>query len=239
MLDEISSEHTIINSIIGRMDGFLYRCRNDTAYSMMFMAGDVQRMTGFPVSAFTGSERRSYAGLTHPADLDKVYAAVDAALATRTDWNVTYRICRPDGSAPWVRETGGGVFDGDELMYLEGAVMDCDRTRREELHNVEMLEAISGKARLLLTSTVPIVEVLRTLRILAINARLEAGRAGPIGASFGFVALEVSRLAEETSVLAERIATVTGHLQDLLKTDQTLGSARHRSPIGSGDGRIA
>lgn len=217
MLDDQNTESAITHSIIDRMDGFLYRCRNDKAYSMLFMAGDVRALTGVEARAFTGAEQRSYAAMTHPDDLETVYAAVDAALAGRTNWNVDYRIQRADGSDLWVREVGGGVFEGDELLYLEGAVMNSDATRRAELRNIEMLDAISDKARLLLGNTVPIVEVLRTLRILAINARLEAGRAGPSGASFGFVAHEVSRLAEETSVLAERIATVTGQLQDLLK----------------------
>lgn len=218
MLDEQISETSIIHSIINRMDGFLYRCRNDKAYSMMYMAGDVRLLTGCEAIAFTGPESRSYAAMTHHDDLETVYAAVDAALADRTSWGVDYRIVRPDGTDRWVHEIGGGVYEGDELLYLEGVVIDSDRTRRGELHNIEMLQAISEKARLLLSNTVPIVEVLRTLRILAINARLEAGRAGPFGASFGFVAHEVSRLAEETSVLAERIATVTGQLQDLLKS---------------------
>ncbi len=217
MLDDHTKDTSIIFSIIDRMDGFLYRCRNDKAYSMMFMAGDVRLLTGFDATAFTGPECRSYTGLTHPDDLDAVYAAVDAAVAHHTNWNVDYRICRPNGSDGWVHEIGGGVYDGAELLYLEGVVIDSDRTRRAELHNLAMLSAISDKARLLLGNTVPIVEVLRTLRILAINARLEAGRAGPNGAAFGFVANEVSRLAEETSVLAERIATVTGQLQALLK----------------------
>ncbi len=217
MLDHRTDETEIIHSIINRMDGFLYRCRNDKAYSMMFMAGDVKLLTGYEPTAFTGPEARSYAGMTHPGDLEAVYAAVDAALADKTNWAVDYRIQRADGSARWVREIGGGVYKGEELLYLEGIVIDSDRTRRAELHNIDMLEAISEKARMLLGNTVPIVEVLRTLRILAINARLEAGRAGPFGASFGFVAHEVSRLAEETSVLAERIAHVTGQLQDLLK----------------------
>ncbi len=217
MLDDQDSDTSIIFSIINRMNGFLYRCRNDKAYSMMFMVGDVPRLTGFRAEAFTGPESRSYAGLTHPDDLAAVYAAVDTALAAKTNWSVDYRICRADGTALWVHEIGGGVFVGEVLQYLEGVVIDTDHTRKTELHNVAMLEAISEKARLLLGNTVPIVEVLRTLRILAINARLEAGRAGPNGAAFGFVAHEVSRLAEETSVLAERIATVTGQLQDLLK----------------------
>ena len=217
MLDEHNSDAAIIHSIINRMEGFLYRCRNDKAYSMMFMAGDVRRLTGLEAVAFTGPESRSYAAMTHPDDLETVYAAVDAALADRSNWAVDYRIQRVDGSNWWVREIGGGVYEGDDLLYLEGFGIDGDRSRRAELHNIGMLVAISEKARLLLSNTVPIVEVLRTLRILAINARLEAGRAGPNGASFGFVAHEVSRLAEETSVLAERIASVTGQLQDLLK----------------------
>lgn len=219
MLDDHDKDTAIIFSIINRMNGFLYRCRNDKAYSMMFMLGDVEGLTGLKAGSFTGPECRSYAGLTHADDLDSVYAAVDNALAAKSNWSVDYRIRRPDGSALWVHEIGGGVFHGEELQYLEGVVIDTDATRKGELRNVEMLAAISDKARLLLGNTVPIVEVLRTLRILAINARLEAGRAGPSGASFGFVAHEVSRLAEETSVLAERIATVTGQLQDLLKAE--------------------
>ena len=217
MLDQAGVDEAIY-SIIGRMDGFLYRCRNDRDYSMIYMAGAVDRLTGRPALAFTGSERRSYTAQTHPEDLAAVYAAVDAALASRGNWSVDYRILRPDGTDVWVREIGGGVFQGDELVYLEGVVVDSDRSRRAELHNIEMLEAISDKSRLLLKSTVPIVNVLRTLRILAINARLEAGRAGPMGASFGFVANEVSRLSEETAVLAETIATITVDLNALVST---------------------
>ena len=130
MLDDHNKDTSIIFSIINRMNGFLYRCRNDKAYSMMFMAGDVRLLTGFETIAFTGPECRSYAGMTHADDLERVYAAVDAALAARANWSVDYRVCRLDGSDIWVHEIGGGVFDGAELLYLEGVVIDSDRTRR-------------------------------------------------------------------------------------------------------------
>ena len=113
-------------------------------------------------------------------------------------------------------EIGGGVYRGDELLYLEGVVIDSDDRRRADRRTEDMLAAVSEKSRLLLKSTDPIVNILRTLRILAINARLEAGRAGPAGASFGFVAHEVSRLSEETAVLAEAIAIITAELNMLL-----------------------
>ncbi len=219
MLDRVGGqdpEVEAIFSIIGRMDGFVYRCRNDSDYSMIFMEGNVAGLTGHPAIAFTGPSRRSYTAQTHPDDLAAVVAAVDAALAVRANWSVDYRIIRADGSTVWVREIGGGVHDGDTLLYLEGVVVDNDSNRRAELRNVEMLEAISDKSRLLLKSTGPIVNVLRTLRILAINSRLEAGRAGPAGASFGYVANEVSRLSEETAQLAEAISTITAELNALV-----------------------
>lgn len=218
MLDEKldGAEGEIIRSIVGRMKGFLYRCRNDKAYSMIFMAGDVPLLTGFPAEVFTMPGGQSYAAMTHPDDLDALYAEVDDALAARRNWSVDYRIQRPNGSTCWVHEIGGGVWRGDELMYLEGVVVDCDKTKLSEARNSEKLAAISEQARIMVGDTMPIVEILRTLRVLAINARLEAGRAGPAGAAFGFVAQEVSRLAEETSILAEHIAKVTRELQSLL-----------------------
>ncbi len=217
MLDRATDTQDIMDSIARRMNGFLYRCRNDKDYSMIFMAGDVALLTGKPAQAFTRERGDSYAGMTHPDDLKAVYAAVDEGLAQRSNWGVDYRIRRADGSDRWVHETGGGVWQGDTLLFLEGIVIDIDRGKRTELHNVEMLAAISEQARVLLGDTEPIVEILRTLRILAINARLEAGRAGTAGAAFGFISQEVSRLAEETSVLAEHIAEVTGQLQALLQ----------------------
>lgn len=209
----------IISSIVRRMNGFLYRCRNDKDYSMLFMTGDVAALTGLPAEDFVQDNGRSYAGMTHPDDLAAVYAAVDAALAERRSWGVDYRIVRPDGSDIWVHETGGGVWEGEALQYLEGIVIDKNQAKRAELATERMLAAISEQSRLLLADTTPIVDILRTLRILAINARLEAGRAGPSGAAFGFVAQEVSRLAEQTSTLAEHLAEVTEGLRDLLVTD--------------------
>jgi hypothetical protein len=209
----------IIDSIVGRMNGFLYRCRNDKDYSMIYMVGDVPLLTGKQATAFTRVNGLSYAGLTHTDDLATVYAAVDDALASQTNWSVDYRIMQPDGGDRWVHEIGGGVWNGAELQFLEGVVIDTDLTKRAELHNVAMLTAISGQARLLLGDTDPIVEILRTLRILAVNARLEAGRAGPSGAAFGFISQEVSRLAEETSVLADHIAVTARELHGLLKQD--------------------
>ena len=79
MLDRANDTREIVDSIVGRMSGFLYRCRNDKDYSMMYMAGDVPLLTGKPAQAFTRERGDSYAAMTHPDDLEAAIREAHAA----------------------------------------------------------------------------------------------------------------------------------------------------------------
>jgi len=219
MSDHAVDDAAILFSILNRMDGFMYRCCNDASYTMLFMQGDVEKLTGHPGQMFTGPEQQSYSAMTHPDDLAAVYAGVDAALAERRNWHLDYRLLRPDGSDLWVHEIGGGVWLGQDLQYLEGVVVDADRGRRVELQGATLLQNLTRTSRDLVGHAGPITKVLQAMRILALNARLEAGRAGAHGAAFGFVAQEMSVLANESSALAQAIAEVTAELEGLLQQE--------------------
>lgn len=208
----------VLGSIVHRANGFVYRCRNDSDYSMLLMEGAVRELTGYPASDFTDGLQRSYAGLCHADDAQGMFAAVDNALARRENWAIDYRLLRPDGSALWVHEVGGGVFDAaGELTHLEGIVLDNEQRRREETSRNARNEDIAAHCRTLVSETKPILGTLRALRILAINARIEAARAGPAGAGFAVVAGEVGRIANETSEKAGKVADLTEALQKLLR----------------------
>jgi diguanylate cyclase (GGDEF)-like protein/PAS domain S-box-containing protein len=130
-------------SITGRMDGFLYRCRNDPSYTMLYISDGILTVTGYPPADFIHNAVRDYSSAIHPDDLPLVYAAVDRALEARRNWNVDYRIVSKAGTPVWVREIGGGVFsDVGELVFLEGFVIDIsDRKDIEDL-NVKLLEEL-------------------------------------------------------------------------------------------------
>ena len=98
------------DSILHRMRGFLYRCRNDADYATIFMQGQVLELLGYPPSDFLRPQGRSRAGTIHPEDAASVDAAVAEGLNHRTVWSVDYRLVRTDGRPLWVRETGGGVW---------------------------------------------------------------------------------------------------------------------------------
>ena len=211
-------ERAVVGSIVHRANGFVYRCRNDSDYSMLLMEGAVKELTGYPSADFIHAPQRSYAGLCHPDDALGMFAAVDAALDRRENWSIDYRLVRPDGSALWVHEIGGGVFDAaGNLTFLEGIVLNSEQRRKEEeARNIRNTQ-IAGHCKTLVTETKPILAVLRELRILAINARIEAARASTAGAGFAVVAGEVGRIANETTERAGRVADVSEELQKLLR----------------------
>ncbi|MES0056361.1 PAS domain-containing protein [Mesorhizobium sp. M0078] len=70
-------------SITGRMDGYLYRCRNDASYTMLYISDGILTVSGYRPSDFIQNAVRDYVSAIHPDDLAAVYAAVDTALEAR------------------------------------------------------------------------------------------------------------------------------------------------------------
>ncbi|MCC5976916.1 MAG: PAS domain-containing protein [Salinarimonas sp.] len=210
---------SIMRSIVRRMNGFLYRCHNDTDFTMMFMEGAVDRVTGYSRDAFTGAEKRSYAGIIHPDDVETVDSAVAAAVEARGNWEVDYRIKRADGGTQWVHESGGGVYGPDgALSHLEGVVIDVNNKKTRELENsTALLERVGATSQEIIANTGAILRILQTLQLLALNARIEAARAGEYGAGFTVVATEIKSLADESGVSAERITKLSEELQGILR----------------------
>ncbi|MEO7862502.1 MAG: diguanylate cyclase, partial [Nitrospirales bacterium] len=137
-------------SITGRMDGYLYRCRNDQSYTMLYISDGIATISGYPPSDFIQNKVLEYVSVIHPDDLEAVYAAVNTALEAKRNWNVDYRIVPNFGRAVWVREIGGGVFnDAGELVFLEGFVVDIGDRKVIEDQNTRLLTQLKDVNELL------------------------------------------------------------------------------------------
>lgn len=121
----------MLRTLLGNLDGMVYRCRDDDAWTMEFVSEGCRRLTGYDADDLLFNRRLSYEALTHPEDRRRVREEIRAALRTSGRFDCEYRIVHANGEPRWVWERGSGVFDADgRLVAIEGIVQDITARKR-------------------------------------------------------------------------------------------------------------
>ncbi len=189
------------SSVLGRMSGFLYRCRADENYTMLEMTDGIERIFGYPVEEIIGNSTRTFTSIMCEEDVPLMDEVVGIALENHTDWTMEYRIRHRDGHYVWVTETGGGVWDENgELLYLEGSIINIESLYRR-------IDEQTAGMRITASKTNEILHSLRYLKLLAVNAGIEAARAGTAGSGFAVLAAEMRQLANSSEEAARAITS--------------------------------
>ena len=213
-----SVQANVIESVASRLNGFFYRCQNDAGYTMLFMTEGIETLTGYPVNDFLNNRVRTFTSIVDPRDGGAVDAAVGAGVEKRAKWEIDYRLIKRDGHPLWIHESGAGIFDdNNQLLFLEGVCIDISPQKKQEEKLELLVSNISGTSNDIVEAVQHILGELRTLKLLALNARIEAARAAEHGAGFAVVAQEMKSLADTTREEADRIRSLMETLQTLLK----------------------
>ncbi|MEO0750941.1 MAG: PAS domain-containing protein [Pseudomonadota bacterium] len=205
-MEDVKQTVAVFESIMRASKSFVYRCDKDADHTMRYLSGCFHDITGYHSAQIMGNRDRAYASLCHPDDLDRMVSKIEACVARGESWDVDYRLVRPDGTEMPVRERGSAVYDGAELVYLQGLV--CDATAESLLRDSIKTNAVDTQDanRDILDLANKIVLSVRALRMLSINSQIEAARAGEAGRGFAVVAEEIGKLAEENAECAAEIA---------------------------------
>jgi diguanylate cyclase (GGDEF)-like protein/PAS domain S-box-containing protein len=133
--------------LLSNLPGMVYRCLNDPTWTMVFLSAGVEKMTGYPASAFIGEEAMSFASLIHPDDRPTVADDTNAAIRERRPFQLSYRITTASGKLRWVWEQGSAVFDEQgNVEALEGFIADITVLRRADMLALEQASLLD-KAR--------------------------------------------------------------------------------------------
>ncbi len=206
--EETDTELEMLRSITARINGFLYRCKNDNQFSAIYLSPSIETLTGYPSTDFLSGKSRCLADLLEHSDVAHLSEMLENALRRRVPWTVDYRLMTKSGTSVWVHEVGGGVFDeAGNLLYVEGLVLGVEGERAAEMKNAQRLEVLSTVTAAILSDADEILTTIRTLSLLSFNARVEAARAGDSGRGFSVVASEMKLLADGTDKLAKRISS--------------------------------
>jgi len=123
----------LLGTLLDNLPGMAYRCRNDRGWTMEFVSEGSRALTGYSPAELTGNGSVVFGDLILEEDREAVWRQVQAALAARTTFQITYRLRRRDGSVAWLWERGQGIFTTAHTPdAIEGFVTDITTQRSAE-----------------------------------------------------------------------------------------------------------
>jgi diguanylate cyclase (GGDEF)-like protein/PAS domain S-box-containing protein len=121
-----------LEALVQNVPGAIYRLCPGENWTMHFMSDAIEAMSGYPARDFAGPNARSYASVIHPDDTDMVTRRVFEAVEAHRPYVIDYRICHRDGSVRWVQGHGRGIYNGDQLEYIDGVTFDITALKDTE-----------------------------------------------------------------------------------------------------------
>lgn len=122
-----------IRSLVERLPGVYYRCRNDENWTMVNMTPGIEQIAGYPTESLLNNRDLNFADLIHPDDRVFCQQVVDEALNANRPFSLQYRIISRDGRLRWCWEHGIAVYDNrGVLQWLEGFIADISDLREKE-----------------------------------------------------------------------------------------------------------
>ena len=102
----------------------------------------------FGVSSETSLTRAQMRELLHADDGERARSALDQALASRSDYDVEYRLKRrPDGATVWIGAKGRGNYAPDgAVLGMTGVMQDISARKHTELDNARLYEEVKRAA---------------------------------------------------------------------------------------------
>lgn len=202
---------TLYDEITSRIEGFFYKAKMDEQTTMVSVSQSVKSLTGYEAHDFILNKNVKYTALIYPDDFAPVSTAIGEAAQNKAIYDIEYRIKQRSEALVWVHERGYVSVSASGESYL------CGFVSRINTGTGDLLATLGKKSVEIEASSNEIEKILKSLNLLAVNATIEASRAGAQGAGFAVVANEVQNLAVRSKSSLSKIQTLMRDFRQLLR----------------------
>ena len=130
---ELREKERMLSTLLGNVDGMVYRCRDDSYWTMEFVSEGCVRLTGYQPEELLFNSRLSYEEVTYPTDRQWVRDRIRHALDAGQRFDLEYRIIRADGAIRWAWERGLGIYGKNgQVVAIEGFIQDVTERKQAE-----------------------------------------------------------------------------------------------------------
>jgi PAS domain S-box-containing protein len=207
------------DQILNELNGFIYMAPLSAPGQPLYHSPSIAKLLGVSVELAMTPGGIDYTTFIHPDDLPLIFGCLQSAAKEGRGWDVDYRLNRTDGRVIWVRDRCEVNRDAHGTpTTFGGFVVEITERKSAELTLAARNKDLTALSDAILKGTNRILKVLGSLRMLGLNARIEAARAGTAGLGFSIVAQELGSLSKETIEATESIAAASTELANLQKS---------------------
>lgn len=132
-------------ALVANIPGITYRCQADKDWTMLYMSGSIDPLSGYPASDFIKNSVRTYASVIHPEDRARLEQEVAYAVQHKQNWLLQYRVIHRSGVIRWVEERGRAEYNSvDEVIYLDGFILDITEEKSLKQQLLKLTSQLPG-----------------------------------------------------------------------------------------------
>ncbi len=210
--DETGQLARAFNRFMGKLQGMMRQIAEAT-----------ERLASASEELATVTEQTTQGVRRQRSEIDQVATAMNEMSAT------VHEVARNAGTAAdSAQEADGAALEGQKVVTRSSAAIDL--LAQDVRKAAEAMQRLEGSSKEIGSVLDVIRGVAEQTNLLALNAAIEAARAGEQGRGFAVVADEVRTLAQRTQQSTEEIQAMIGRLQsEALDAAKVMASGRERT----------
>jgi two-component system sensor histidine kinase/response regulator len=140
--EQIKEREEQFSSLVNNVPGVTYRCRMDEQWTMLYVSGEIERLSGYPASDFLDGTRH-FDSIMHPDDTKRIYDATVDALKEKRPYTHEFRVIGAQGKTHWVLAKGQAVLNKQgEPEYLDGTIFDITELKYAQQELSKLSQAV-------------------------------------------------------------------------------------------------
>ncbi len=145
--NKIKESQEQFSTMVSNVPGAIYRAVDDSAWPIIYMSDEIEKITGYPASDFMESKIVTFSTIMYPDDVEPMGKIITDQFAKGKNFQIDYRVIAKNGDIKWVRSQGQSVKTHSGEAFIDGVLIDITEAKEAEAKIELLSELVYGSLK--------------------------------------------------------------------------------------------